>query len=92
MEPRFTPGEVAILLASRRAEREPRGRHGIPLAEALDPANQFAYEPVGPNVDWAQSTINEAEAAFEKNRAKGDHRAVMFGVRRRQAFSNTTGP
>lgn len=82
-EPRFTPGEVALLLASRRAEKEPVGRHGIPVSEATDPANQFAFEAVGPRVDWAQSAINDAEAAFEASSAEGDHRAVMFGVRRR---------
>ena len=40
-EPRFTPDDKALLLASRRRVR---GTHGILMSEALDPANQFAFE------------------------------------------------
>ncbi|MEO2134603.1 hypothetical protein [Microbacterium sp.] len=84
-EPEYDDRDRALIIASQAAADEPRGRHGIPLSEAMDPKNQFAYEPVGPTVDWAQSAINKAEAEHEAKRAKGDHRSVSFTVRRREA-------
>lgn len=42
-EPRWLPGDVASLIASRRAEFAPRGPHGHLLSEATDPANQFKW-------------------------------------------------
>lgn len=86
-EPRFKAGEVALLLASRRAENAPRGSHGVLMSEATDPANQFAIEVTPPHVDWVQSALNDAGATFEAGREKGDRRAVLFGVKRRQSFS-----
>ena len=84
-EPEFNDRDRALILASQAAEDVPRGRHGIPLSEAMDVKNQFAYEAVGPRVDWAQSAINQAEADHEAKRAKGDHRSVSFTVKRRDA-------
>ena len=82
-ESEYNDRDRALIAASWRADQAPRGRHGIPLSEAMDPANQFAYEAVGPREDFAQSAINKAQDAFEKTRPKEDHRSISFGVRRR---------
>lgn len=65
-EAEFTPAEVAVLLASRRVERE-RGAHGIPMGEATDPANQFAFEgQKGPVTDWAQKSLEDDRDRYYK--------------------------
>lgn len=83
-EPEYNDRDRALIAASYADEQQPRGRHGIPLAEAMDAANQFAYEAVGPREDFAQSAINKAEAEFDSRRPKDDTRSVSFGVRRRE--------
>lgn len=82
-EPRFTRDEVALLLASRRAEGAPRGEHGLLLSEAMDPANQFAFEATDPVMDWAQKTLNAARDAYRKKFPKSDMSAVHIRVRKR---------
>jgi hypothetical protein len=65
-EPEFTAPDVAYLLASRRAEHEV-GPHGIPMSEAMDPANQFMFRgPAAPKVDWAEKALKDAMDAFYK--------------------------
>ncbi|MGF3055608.1 hypothetical protein [Microbacterium sp. YY-01] len=70
MEPRFTPAEVELLLASRRAEQVPRGAHGFTIAEATDPKNQYAFK-VTSVVDYAERAkhwaIKEHEERFGEN-------------------------
>lgn len=51
-EPEWTPEDVALLVSSSRLEREV-GPHGIPMSEATDPANQFAFEG-HIRTDWAE--------------------------------------
>jgi hypothetical protein len=82
-EPRFTRDEVALLLASRRAENAPRGEHGLLLSEAMDPKNQFAFETTPPVMDWAQKTLNDARAAYRKKSPDADMTAVQIRVRKR---------
>lgn len=84
-EPEFSPDDVAALIASRRAEQVKRGPHGIPLAEAMDPANQFAFEAVGPAKDWAMDALHRKQELFYKQNpnAKGDP-SLVFSVRRRK--------
>lgn len=65
-EPRFTRHEKALLLASRRAEKAPRGRHGLLLSETTDTKNQFAYRVPPPQRDYAQAAIDKAEAEYRK--------------------------
>lgn len=79
-EPRFTPGEKALLLASRRAERDPRGEHGFLLSEAADPANQFAFHVPPPSRDWAQVKLNEAQAAYQKRFPDTDLGSLLWRV------------
>ncbi len=82
-ESEYNDRDRALIAASWRADQAPRGRHGILMSEAMDPANQFAYEAVGPREDFAQSAINKAEAELESTRSKDDHRSLSFGVRLR---------
>lgn len=82
-EPRFAPAEVDLLLASRRREREPRGSHGLPLAETMDPANQFAYRVPDPDLDFATLAINRAKDRWKKQEPDADMSALMFRVERR---------
>lgn len=72
-EPEWSPDDVAFLIASRLAERE-LGPHGIPMSEALDPANQFAFEsPEGPRVDWAEKTKRDRMDAYYKRHDTKDN-------------------
>lgn len=83
-QPRFTARERHLLLASRRVEKVLRGKHGIPLDEAMDPANQFAFEvPVPPPVDWAQRKLNEAQDRWRKDHPDDDIDSRMWSVRQR---------
>ncbi|MGB3733133.1 hypothetical protein, partial [Microbacterium sp.] len=80
--PRFDTHEKALLLESRRAEHEPRGRHGLKLSEATDPANQFAYQVPPPRQDWAQKKLNEVQAAYMKSHPGVDTDALLWRVER----------
>jgi len=82
-EPRFTPADKATLLASRRLEMAPRGDHGILLAEALDPANQFAFEVEPPVMDWAAGARNSFIETYKKRHPNVDMSAMHIRVRRR---------
>lgn len=81
-EPRFAPGDKALLLASRRADRAPRGRHGLLLSEATDPKNQFVYRVKPPITDWAQKAINVKKAEFLKANPTADADSLLWGIER----------
>lgn len=82
-ESRFTPEERALLIASRRAEQVLIGEHGLPLSEAMDDKNQFAYEGTGPRTDWAQKAIDDRVKAYKAQHPDADTHALRFGVKRR---------
>lgn len=84
-EPEFSDVDVAMLLADYERQHLPRGRHGIPLAEAMDPVNQFAYEVPPPSTDWAQKAQNDAEEAYKKSYPQADMGSLLFRVKRRDA-------
>lgn len=79
-EPRFTAHERAVLLASRRAEKVPRGRHGLPLSVATDKENQFKFTVSKPVTDWAQKKLNAATRAYEKDYPDADMDALRWSV------------
>ncbi len=62
---RFTPVEVARLLASRRAENAPRGSHGLLLSEATDPANKDAFTVPMPITDFASQRLRREQDAYQ---------------------------
>ena len=83
-ESEFSLGDVAALVASRRAESVRRSPTGYTLAEAKDPANQFAFEVKNPKRDWAVAALNSAQERFytQYPKAKGDP-SLIWDVRRR---------
>lgn len=82
-EPRFSAGDKAILMASRRLQTAPRGDHGLLLAEAMDPANQFAFEVEAPVMDWAAKTRNDFIESYKKQHPSADMSALHIRVRKR---------
>ena len=84
-EAEFTPDEVASLLASRRAAGVRRGSHGYTIAEATDPANQFAFAPSKPVRDWAMKAMHSAQQQWyaEHPEDKGDPSLVWTVEKRR---------
>lgn len=82
-EPRFTPSEVAVLLASRRAENAPRGRHGHLLSEATDPESQGQWNVDLPATDFAQKRLNQEQDAYRKRWGEdADMDSLMWRVER----------
>lgn len=82
-EPRFSQRQVALLLASRRKESERRGSHGHLMSDATDPANQFGFEVDGPDVDWAQESLNKFVADYKKRYPNADMDSRLFRVRKK---------
>lgn len=72
-EPEWSPDDVAFLVASRLKERE-LGPHGIPMSEAMDPANQYAFEGRDkPLVDWAEKARKDKQDAYYKQYDQKDN-------------------
>lgn len=86
-EPRFTPGETALLLASRRAEQAPRGSHGFLLSEAMDPKNQFAFRVPDPGMDWAAKALHDAQERREREYPNESMAGLMWRVEKRDQSS-----
>jgi hypothetical protein len=83
-EPRFSPAEVNLLLASRRQEREPRGRHGYTIAEATDPNNVGAFYVEDPTVDFAQRAYDRAVKAYKDQWGEAaETGSLLFQVEKR---------
>lgn len=79
-ESRFTPREVARLLASRRAENAPRGSHGVLLSEATDPANKDAFTVPLPLTDFAGKALRREQDAYEKRWGKDAMHDTLWRV------------
>lgn len=65
-EPRFTPHEVDVLLASRREDLKPRGEHGLPLSVATDPNNRGRFKVGLPTRDFAQEALDAEREKYRK--------------------------
>lgn len=78
-ESRFTPHSVEVLLASRRREQS-LNEHGIPYAEAMDPANQFRFRAVGPRIDWSAEAVRKAQKAYREQNKDVDMSSLRWGV------------
>jgi hypothetical protein len=73
-DPEFTEQDRAWLLGSRAADAEPKS-HGIPLSEAMDPANQFAFKGQEvPRIDYADKALKDAQDLFYAGRPKDESR------------------
>lgn len=82
-EPRFTPGEKALLLAARRKSLDPRGPHGWLLSEATDPANQFAFKSLPPVTDHVALALSNDQRAWSKKHPDADPNTQLWRVERR---------
>jgi len=76
-ESRWTPEEVALLLASRRRNLGP---HGVPMDEAMDPANRgrFVAEAA---TDFAAQAVAAAKKKYESDYAHQDLSSLMWSAR-----------
>lgn len=79
-EPRFTRWEVALLLASRRREEQPRGDHGYTLQEATDPANMGRFKLGTPTTDFAAKARAEGLEVAKKTYGDDAMRWLLFQV------------
>lgn len=80
-EPEWSMYDVAVLLASRRRAVGP---HGIPVAEATDPANREAFAGYEmPVVDYATKALEDARDRYYKAWPDANRNGHMWGVRRR---------
>lgn len=80
---RFSKAEVAILIASRRKEREPRGPHGWTISEATDPDNQFSFVVPNPITDHAQVALSAKQAEWVKKHPNTDPSTRLWRVEKR---------
>ena len=66
-EPEWNAQEVGYLLASRAIEFEPKNSLGIPLADAMNPDNQFKWIPAqAPTIDWALKSADDMKDGYYK--------------------------
>lgn len=69
-ESRFTKAEVALLLMSRRSERE-RDENGFLWSEVTDPENKDAFTgPENPTVNFATKNLLDRQQAYYKKHDK----------------------
>lgn len=80
-EAEWAPEDVALLLASRQHQNE-IGAHGVPMSEATDPANQFAFT-AGRVMDWAEKARLDAIDELREKNPKASLNGLIFPVRRR---------
>lgn len=73
-ESEWTPDGVALLLASRR---ENIGPHGVPMDQALDPANAGKFRVLIER-DHAQQSINKIRAELEEKYKHDDPSSLQF--------------
>lgn len=96
-EPEWSPLDLALVADAHRAAREPRGPHGIPIDEAIDPANHpLSLEATGrfvasPYIDFAQYAIDQAEKARRETVAAEDDWPLLWSVRRESTTSPEAG-
>lgn len=82
-EPEYTDEDRARLIALRRLEQE-LGPHGYPMSEAMDPANQFAFEGYEkPRTDFVEKARKDAMDAYYKRYPDADRNGHIWGVKRR---------
>jgi len=81
-EPEWTPAEVALRLALGRVKAVPRNRLGVPLAEAMDPANQFKYQGLDkPEMDWSEKAVEDKKDAFYKANPDASRNGHRWGLK-----------
>lgn len=82
-DPEFTREDVALLLADQLIEAD-TGPHGIPMSEALDPANQGLFEGYL-RTDYAQKAIDDAKDLTYQQYPNGSRNGHRWSARRRSS-------
>lgn len=82
-EPRFTRREVAVLLASRRAERVRRGPHGVLMSEATARENKFKFRVPLPTEDYAAKALHVAQEKYRKDYPNASMDSLLWRVEKR---------
>ena len=87
-ESEYSTSDVDALLASRRAEREPRNSYGVPLSEAMsedaNPASwgrKYGYKPHAQR-DYAADVVETARAEYREKYPDANHSALIWTVSR----------
>lgn len=82
-ESEFSAQDVALLMAHMRNEGD-RGPHGIPMSEAMDPDNQFAFVAAeAPQIDWAEKALGDAKDRYYEQFKDSKRHGHIWRVRRR---------
>jgi hypothetical protein len=79
-EPRWTPRDLDVALASRAADRTPRGRHGHLITEATDPNKRLMWEVPLPRRDYAAKALKDAQEARHKIYPDEDESTLLWRV------------
>ena len=82
-EPEYNDHDRALIAASYAADQAPRGRHGLLLSEATDPAHQHDWEVRMPRRDYAQQALDREQAAYLKKWGDADMDSLLWRVQRR---------
>ncbi|RUQ06685.1 hypothetical protein D8M34_06600 [Microbacterium sp. HSID17254] len=82
-ESEFSDWDVAALLADRAEAAVPRGPHGIPIADATDPANQYKFSVELPTTDFAARALHEAQERYRKQYPDADMGSLLWRVERK---------
>jgi hypothetical protein len=78
-EPEFSPDQTAALLAYKDYMAD-LGPHGIPMSEAMDPANAHGFVAADggiPSIDFAEKAVQDAQDAYYQqwpNVSKNGHK------------------
>lgn len=80
-EPRFSPGDVEALLASRRAERAPRGPHGHLLSDTTDPELASRWVVPKPSRDYLAQKLHAAQEQYRKQYPTSDQSSLLWSGR-----------
>lgn len=79
-EPEFSAWDRALFLHQWQVEQEPRGKHGLTLAEATDPANRGKFVVEEPTQDFAAEALVAAQKAYEAAADRPPMEALLWRV------------
>lgn len=82
-EAEFSPWDLALMLDSRRAEKEPRGSHGWTIAEATNPENQFKFYAPSPTKDFAAEALHREQESYRKRFPSVDMGSILWRVEKK---------
>ncbi|KRC52127.1 hypothetical protein ASE16_03505 [Leifsonia sp. Root227] len=81
-EPEFRVQDRVQMLAFQSIE-EDMGPYGIPVSEAMDPKNQFAYVPSwSPSTNWAVKAVEDRKDSFYEANKDSSRNGHVWSVSR----------